>query len=117
VALFSLAVQDGTPVALPPPGNGFSETSKKIGGMQTTLGGAQIQQTTAVKREWRLPYKHLTDAQYLGLLAFFDGTLGLGPFELRKTGDTTVRLVNVVELTNSVPIVGSHNCDLTLVEV
>lgn len=117
MALFSLAVLDGTPVTLPPPGNGFSETRKKIGSTQTTLAGSQIQQTVAVKTEWRLPYRHLTDAQYAALEDFFDGTLGLGPFELRKTGDPAVHLVNIVELTNTVPIVGSHHSDLTLVEV
>jgi hypothetical protein len=117
VALFSLAVQDGTPVTLPPPGNGFSETPKKIGSQQTTGGGWQIQQTVAVKKEWRIPYKHLSDSQYASLLAFFDGTLGLGPFELRKTGVAAPWLVNITELTNTVPIIGSHHCDLTMLEV
>lgn len=118
MALLSLSVQDsGVLVPLPAPPKGFGETPERIGGTQTTLGGYRVRQTTRVAKTWAMSYRWLTDAQYATLLGFADGTRGLGPFELRKTGDATVYLVNV-ELANAVvPLVGSRHCDLVLTQV
>lgn len=118
MALLTLSVQDsGVPIALPAPPKGFGESPDRIGSTSTTLGGCRIRQTTRVAKTWSMSYRWLTDAQYATLLGFADGTRGTGPFELRKTGDTTVYLVNV-ELGNVVvPLVGSRHCDLTLTQV
>lgn len=118
MALLSLAVMYGTPVDLPPPPPGYAELTQRIGSTQTTLAGNTVMQTVARKKQWTLPYRHLTDAQYATLLGFLDGvTRGLGPFELRRSGDPTVYLVNIVELGNTIPIIGSHHSDVVLQEV
>lgn len=117
MALFTLSVQDGTPVDLPRPPKGYTDTLEKVGSTQVTMAGSRIQQTVAVKRTWTFAYQHLSAAEYATLRGFFDGTLGLGPFELRTTGDTTVYLVNVLSLNHTVPITGSHHVELSLAQV
>lgn len=117
MALFTLAPIYGTQVALPPPPKTFGETLDVIGSTKVTLGGSRIRQLVATRKTWTFAYQWLTDAQYTAVLAYVDGTLGLGPFELRKTGDATVYLVNVDVSGGQVPLVGSRHCTLTMTQV
>lgn len=114
---FSLAPLYGTPVNLPLPRRGYEETPERIGSSQTTLAGARVVQTVAVKTTFTLGFEWLTDGQYAVLLGFFNGSNGPGPFELRRSGEATVWQVNIVSLSHKVPLAGRHDCDLVLAQV
>lgn len=116
--VFTLAQRGGTPLPLPNPGRGLEVALDKIGGQQTTMTGALVAQTVAVKRTWSMPYPWLTDVQYDALAGWVDGRHGLGPFELRQDGVAGFWLVVPVgSLPKAIPYVGRCATTLVLREV
>lgn len=120
---FVLATQDGTvTLVLPPPLPDIDRAKLKVGGIQTTLAGADIQHTVATKRTYTLSWEELTDAEWAPIEAFFDGDYGPGPYLFTWPGKTPV-LVNIIgDLPDTSPRAAPdggtlHTGSLTLREV
>jgi hypothetical protein len=100
---FILATLDGSvTIVLPPPGPDIDRTLVKIGGIQTTLAGNDIQHTVATKRSYTLSWEELPSTQWAQIEDFYAGAYGPGPYTFTWPGYAPV-LVNLVDLPESSP--------------
>jgi hypothetical protein len=88
---------------LPAPGRDYSRNLEIVGAEHSSLRAARTQDVAGRKRTYSLPWNKLTDAQWRLVEQYYDGSMGLGPFEYREPAYAGFVLVNVASLSDTTP--------------
>lgn len=97
-----MAVQGDVPVTLPKPmESGFAPGFEPVGGMHSSIGGAETFDEVGKRYVNSLKWRNLPDADYYTIRQFWDGTQGIGPFEFSDPTDGITRIVNVTAFTGN----------------